>query len=253
MLTEHFDALKWEKDKFERLGLCHELHADGSRSVNQEYYVSGLAFRNEEVCRACPAERLGETLKSQYLSLLGGVAWVVQTRPDIALFVSALQRKLQAPCGKDVVSLTRVLAYVKSKPMKMTFHKLSKPWRLHVISDSSFGSEDDDALAMRSGVIALGKKDGPRASGLQILRPESTKQTRTCRSIITADLYSALDLLVLANNINLALTEVLTGCKSARDPAAMQESGQHALQIEPKQCWMQPHHPIRSHRRINLC
>ena len=70
LLTEHFDALKWEKDKFERLGLCHELHADGSRSVNQEYYVSGLAFRNEEVCRACPAERLGETLKSQYLSLL---------------------------------------------------------------------------------------------------------------------------------------------------------------------------------------
>ena len=86
------------------------------------------------------------------------MAWVVQTRPDIALFVSALQRKLQAPCGKDVVGLTRVLAYVKSKPMKMTYHKLSKPWRLHVISDSSFGSEDDDALAMRSGVIALGKK-----------------------------------------------------------------------------------------------
>ena len=172
LLTEHFDELKLEKDNFEHLGLRHELHSDGSRSVNQEHYVSELAFINEEGCKSRPTELVDETLKSQYLSLSGGVAWVVQTRPDIAIFVSTLQlRKLQAPCGKDVMNLSRVLAYVKRRPLKFTYHKLRNPWRIFVISDSSFRGEEDDALAMRSGVIALGDLDGPHVgqNGLQVL------------------------------------------------------------------------------------
>ena len=172
LLTEHFDELKLEKDNFEHLGLRHELHSDGSRSVNQEHYVSELAFIHEEGCKSRPTELVDETLKSQYLSLSGGVAWVVQTRPDIAIFVSTLQlRKLQAPCGKDVMNLSRVLAYVKRRPLKFTYHKLRNPWRIFVISDSSFRGEEDDALAMRSGVIALGDLDGPHVgqNGLQVL------------------------------------------------------------------------------------
>ena len=170
LLTEHFDELKLEKDNFVHLGLRHELHSDGSRSVNQEHYVSELAFINEEGCKSRPTELVDETLKSQYLSLSGGVAWVVPTRPDIAIFVSTLQRKLQAPCGKDVMNLSRVLAYVKRRPLKFTYHKLRNPWRIFVISDSSFRGEEDDALAMRSGVIALSDRDGPHVgqNGLQV-------------------------------------------------------------------------------------
>lgn len=43
------------------------------------------------------------------MNLLGGVAWVVQTRPDVAVFIAALQRKSQAPTAKDVENLNRVL------------------------------------------------------------------------------------------------------------------------------------------------
>ncbi|CAE7152098.1 unnamed protein product [Symbiodinium pilosum] len=43
---------------------------------------------------APPLEFVNEQVKSQYMSLLGGLAWVVQTRPDIAVFISALQRQL---------------------------------------------------------------------------------------------------------------------------------------------------------------
>ena len=232
LLTENFDELKIERDNFEHLGLKHTLEPDGSRTISQEHYVNELRFIPEANCKH--EQDVSPELKTLFMSLLGGIAWVVQTRPDIAIFVAALQRKLQAPCGKDVVNLNRVLAYVKRKPMKMTYHKLSKPWRLYVVSDSSFRGEDDDALAMRSGIVALGNKDGPCVgpNSLQILEFVSKKQTRVCRSTFTAELYSALDLAGLANNINLALTEVLTGCKSAIDLAAIQESGQHAIQSD---------------------
>ena len=60
------------------------------------------------------------------------------------------------------MNLNRVLAYLKRKPLKFTCRKVKNPWRLFVISDSSFKGEADDALAMRSGIIALGDKDGPR-------------------------------------------------------------------------------------------
>ena len=115
----------------------------------------------------------------KFMSLLGGIAWTVQTRPDIAVFTSALQRKLQAPSGKDVVILHRVLAYLKRKPLKMTYKKVEHPWKLYVISDSSLKGEDQDALAMKSGIIALGDKYGPKLgdNSLQIIEFVSEKQT----------------------------------------------------------------------------
>ena len=79
------------------------------------------------------------------MSLLGGIAWTVQARPDIA-FTSALQRKLQSPSGKDVIHLNSVLAYLKRKPLKLAYKKVEYPWKLYVISDSSFKGEDQDAL-----------------------------------------------------------------------------------------------------------
>ena len=71
-------------------------------------------------------------------------------------------------------------AYVKRKKMKMTYHKLSRPWRLYVTSvTQGFRGEDDDALAMRSGEIALGNEDGPciGSNSLPILDFVSKKQT----------------------------------------------------------------------------
>eukprot|EP00435_Cladocopium_sp_Y103_P006354 s186_g2.t1 len=48
----------------------------------------------------------------------------------------------------------------------------------------------------------------------------------------TAEWYSALDLTGLASNINSALTEVLTGCKSASKMVDLQESGQNSLDMD---------------------
>ena len=45
---------------------------------------------------------------SFHMSLFGGLAWTVQTRPDKAVFAGALQRRLG---NSDVLNLGRVLKY----------------------------------------------------------------------------------------------------------------------------------------------
>lgn len=103
-----------------------------------------------------------------------------------------------------------------------------------MISDSSFKGDQDDALAMRSGLIVLGNKDGPTIGDnqIQIIDFVSKKQSRICRSTYTAELYSALDLMALGNVINLALTEILTGTKTASELANIQEHGKHAIKAD---------------------
>ena len=233
LLTDSFDELKLATDNFEHLGLKHNLENDGSRTLSQEHYIAELRFIPEDGCKGSD-DPVSADMRSKFMSLLGGVAWTVQTRPDIAVFTAALQRKLQNPTGRDVVNLNRVLAYLKRKPLKFTFRKVNNPWRLYVISDSSFKGEDDDALAMRSGIIALGDKDGPKIGDnpIQILEFVSKKQTRVCRSTFTAELYSALDVMSLGNLINLALTEVLTGSRTASTLADVQENGENTLQAD---------------------
>lgn len=159
---------------------------------------------------------------------------MTQSRPDVAVFVAALQRKLQAPCGKDVLNLNRVLSYLKRRPVKFTYKKVNKPWRVYVILDSSFKGDGDEALAMRSGIVALGDRDGPVVGDnpIQILDFESKKQTRICRSTFTAELYASLDLISLANVINLSLTEILSGCKSATEMADIQEKGLNSFECD---------------------
>ena len=165
------------------------------------------------------------------MSLIGGLAWCVQTRIDVAIFVGALQRRLQKPCVEDLLNLNRVLRYVKAKPLAMVFKKIPNPWRIVAISDSGFKGEDQDHLAIRSGIVALVGKDFPRLgdNNLQIVEFVSKKQTRVCRSTYSAELFSCLDLAGLAMNVSMTMSEILMGTMSAGELATLHESGNLAL------------------------
>ena len=233
-LEEAFDTLKLDYDNFEHLGLRHTLNEDMSRSISQNHYVAELKPIPDAAVRLMnPEQVVDDTVRSQFQSLLGGVAWVAQTRPDAAVFISALQRKLKEPKAKDILNLNRVLKYLKLKPMSLTFKRVEKPWRLVAISDSGFKGEDQDCLAVRSGIIGLIDKDGPfqGRNTLQILEFVSKKQTKVCRSTFAAELHSALDLSGLSLTINSVMTEVLQGPTSAANLLQKQESMSHALQI----------------------
>ena len=67
------------------------------------------------------------------------------------------------------------------------------------ITDSAYRGEDQDHLAVRSGLIVLISARGPVVGNnpIQILEYISKKQSRVCRSTFTAELYSALDMVGL--------------------------------------------------------
>ena len=234
-LEEKFDAMKIEKDNFEHLGVMHRLHVDGSRTLSQENYVKELRpIAEAELKLLSSDESVSELVKSQYMSLLGGLAWVVQTRPDIAVFISALQRRLQRPRVQDVLNLNRVLKYVKLKPIVLTYKPVRQPWSLIAISDSAYKGEEQDSLAVRSGILALTNKDGIRqgVNNLQLIEFVSKKQTRVCRSTFGAELHSCLDLLGLAVLVNSTMTELLHGPQSASSLARSLDEGTNALFLD---------------------
>jgi hypothetical protein len=189
-------------------------------------------------------KQVDEAQQRLYMSLVGGLAWVVQTRPDIAVFVAALQRKLKQPTVQDLLDANRVLKYLKLKPLSLTYRRLQHPWRLVAISDSAFKSDGTDCLAMRSGVIALCNKDGivKGTNDLQVLEFVSKKQSKVCRSTYAAELHSGLDLVGLAMVINAALCEVLQGPQTAANLVAMQDAGSMPLDldlvIDAKSVWV---------------
>jgi hypothetical protein len=85
-------------------------------------------------------------------------------------------------------------------------------WKLLVISDSAFKSQDQDCLAVRSGLIALASKTATGGHWeVQPIGHMCKKKKRVCRSTYAAELHSALDLSGLALLILGTLSEVLLG------------------------------------------
>ena len=234
-LETDFDAMKLEYDNFEHLGLKHRLLPSGARAISQQHYVQELRpIADADLKLRKPDEVVEDELKTKFMSLVGGIAWVVQTRPDVAVFVAALQRRLKEPRVQDLLNLNRVLKYVKLRPLELVFHKIPDPWSVVVISDSAFKSEDQDCLAIRSGIIALTSKNGTSlgCNRLQVLEFVTKKQSKVCRSTFAAELHGCLDILVTANVINSALTEILSGAKSADELSKMQDEGTHSLNLD---------------------
>lgn len=234
ILEENVDELKCEVDNFEHLGLQHYRHNNDTICVTQEHYAKELRTIPEADLRINPQEVVSPEVGKLYMSLLGGVAWLVQTRLDICVFVAALQRRLQNPRGQDVIALNRIVKYVQKKPLKLCYKKLDSPWRLIAISDSSYQAQDDDGLAMRSGLILLTNKCGFQVGDnqVQLLEYVSRKQTRVCRSTYSAELFSALDLIGMALNISLGLTEVLSGVQSAAKLSEVLEGGRNLIPLD---------------------
>ena len=109
-LEESFDSLKLEKNNFIHLGLQHVTNDDGSISISQEHYISELRTIPDEMLKVKNKdEALDDEYQGYYRSLLGGLAWVSQTRMDAAVFIGALQRRLHKPTVGDVLNLNRVV------------------------------------------------------------------------------------------------------------------------------------------------
>ena len=173
--------------------------------------------------------------QTAYLSLLGGLSWLVQTRMDIAVYVCYLQRNSKATTTEHYLKVNKLLRWVKRKPVVLFYGKLEGPLRLLVVSDSAFRKEDTTGLAIRGAIIALAgpanSSDNP-GSAVHIMDFYSRRQRRITRSTYSAELHGLADSLELSKIIAITLTEIAFPYLEPLRLSRKEEQGETVVLIE---------------------
>ena len=137
-------------------------------------------------------------LHSVFRTLVGGVAGLTLTAPDISVHVAFLQRQLAKPTLANIRDLDRLVLWVQKRPQRICFEALTPPLRLVCVTDSAFQAQATDGLARRGCLLLVAGSDAqgqwqkdavpapqptrrhePRLDGLDGDRPWSAE----CRSV----------------------------------------------------------------------
>ena len=81
------------------------------------------------------------------MTLLGATAWLLQTRMEIAVYVSALQRHMHEPRAVDLRRLNRVTRWAQRNPRGLTYRQLPEPRVLLAVGDSAFQAPSEEDIA----------------------------------------------------------------------------------------------------------
>ena len=209
LLESRFDSLKQQRNSFEHLGLVHT-QTNEYIEIHQNQYIAQLRVISSANIPKDDETDLGEDLHAAYMSLLGGVGWAVQSRPDVVTYVGALQRNLKKPKAKHLRRLNRVVRYLQTHPMCIRYYKIPAPTKIGVISDSAFKAEDPDCLAIKSGIIGLMvDRSGTFSGQMSPVEWVSRKQQHVCRSTYASELHSSLDMVGRSMVIGSAFNEIM--------------------------------------------
>eukprot|EP00971_Amphidinium_carterae_P018913 372341-Amphidinium_carterae.3 len=218
-LAKHLERsvgkLTIESTQFIHTGVSHEVRADGLYA-HQSHYVQQIQPAVLTHLKEQSAETpLSSTDRLTYLSLLGALSWLVQTRPDLAVHVHALQRRGHAPRKIDLVRANATLRYAKTNQGGLWYPRLNGTVRLVMFSDAAFRTqpEDSSGLAVKGSALALIPETVDPKEGLQtqchLLDFLSTKQRRVVRSTFSAELNGLLDATERGYGIQMTLSELL--------------------------------------------
>ena len=233
-LTARFGALKVQWNKFEHCGLIYEQFSDFSIAVSQNHYTLGLKPIDMTAVDATKIEvALTTSQHSDYLSLLGGLSWLSQTRLDVAIYVQALQRAAQKPLVANLIRINSVTKWVRRKPSTLLYIRLEGPLKVVAISDAAFRREDKTGLAMRGAVIALCEKHTEQPGGrIQIIDFYSRRQRRIVRSTFGAELNSLVDAFETAKLVAFTLAELQDPNMTTATLRLLEETGRFPISIE---------------------
>ena len=233
-LTDQFGELKVHRDSFEHCGIMHDLQPDGSYHLHQNHFAQRL--KNVDMSTVpthLPASLLNLELIAVYMSALGSVAWLNQTRMDIAIYVQALQRNAKAPTAAHMSRLSCVIKWVKRKPMHMCYKRIPSAWmKLLVCSDAAFRREDKSGLAMRGSIIALSEDRGTNPGGVcNVIDFFARRQRRVVRSTFGAETHSLADGIEIGKLIAFTLTELLVPRSTAQSLVELEQSGKMPIRM----------------------
>ena len=235
VLEREFGALKTSVGEFEHCGVKHSTcKQTGSISLSQNHYAQQLVLMDHiELASMKSSDLLAEFQVSQYLSLLGGLSWLIQTRTDIAVYVCALQRAAKSPKAEHALRLNKVVKWAKRKPQQILYKRMRVPTRVMVISDSAFRKEDTKGLAMRGALIGINELQEFSPAGVfHLLEFFARKQRRVTRSTYSAELNAASDAFEFGKLIALTVSEIIKPYPSISSLMALEERGEFGLPVQ---------------------
>ena len=218
------------KDNFEHCGIKHET-SEKAITLHQNHYAAQLRPIDESLLGSqkedVEVKEFNIELVTLFMSLLGGLAWLVLTRLDICIYVQCMQRHAQNPRVEDVRKLNRLLRWVQKRPAGIVYFKRKGQellWRLQAVSDSAFRSLEDNTtgLALRGFVIMLTVCHGDHPGGDCIILDYGTKKhKRVNRSTYAAELNAVVDTVDVATIVQFVLEEIFNPGNTA--PEVMQD------------------------------
>ena len=206
-LSGVFGKLDIDFHKFTFCGVQHEQLEDGSISLDQTKFLA--ACKPMSVPSKAPTEVLPEDVRRHFLSLLMTIAYALLTRPDLSVFVSALQRESHRAQYVHVKRINTLLRWAQANPRKIKYPVMSYPDALLQISDSSYRAKAEDGLSVRGMVsVRTNLKDieaGCARTECHVIDFVSKAQRHVTRSTFSSELFAATD----AVDVGLLYTVIL--------------------------------------------
>ena len=241
-LEKAFGQLKIEWNNFTNCGIRHAQDVKTKTVfLDQEDYIKGIKLvvhtlvqtkgGSEQVC--------DQALKEQYWSVLGALAFATITRPDIAVFVAALQRVTHAPLIIHCKRLNAVIRWAQRNAKKIIYSRFGGDIQsvpsshLRMISDAAFKKEEDDGHSMRGAIYmrCLGNTaaDFVKTAPGHLIEFVSRQQRRVTRATFTSELQGGCDTVDKGILLLQILDEMSSGRSSASDALARRERGGWAV------------------------
>ena len=237
VLRKNFGSdVKLEMDKvFIHTGIRHTISDQRDLvTLDQEDYAASIKPLVSAQLAVMPDnELLNDTLRACYLTLLGAAAWMLLTRMDVGVYISALQRVSHKPAAIHLRRLNRVIRYMHRNPRRLEYRALRPPVVLIGIGDSAFkmpDEQDANPLVMRGYVWALASHQDANFE-LQVLEYTSSRQNHVCRGVWSAELHNQCDMADMGLLLSAYFEELRFGELGSEELRNRKVSGKYAMQL----------------------
>ena len=195
-ISKEFGELKVQWKDFTHCGVRHHQDGTGAIYLDQNEYIKQLRTVDvKHLSNQADTTKLSEADHAKFRTILGALSWCTLTRLDIMVYITALQRKAQAPTKEHLMKCNRVVRWLRRNPF-VTAIKLfkSKDMKIIVVSDAAFKKETTAGLSIRGAVLGVGCADSRTPGGpFHVLEAYSRKQRRVTRSTLAAETQAATD------------------------------------------------------------
>ena len=111
-----------------------------------EYLKAIKPIENHMVTGSKSEDQLPEPLQKKFLSLLMALAYALQTRIDLGVYVVALQRVAHEPTYAHFRKLNALVRWAQRNPLALRYNKMTCSRHLEVHSDAGFRKEEKDGV-----------------------------------------------------------------------------------------------------------